>query len=126
MPIPLTILDWEVSSPGPISNDLGQLFAELYLLTHFRDIKAGSQIISSFMQGYGRVDHDSAARIAIQFGTHLVVWPCRVPGWGEGEIMKNCVKLGAEYIKRAEDGDIDWFRGGVLHSVFFSEVNETN
>jgi hypothetical protein len=99
--------------------DLGQCFAELYLLTHFRSVEAGAQCISAFMAGYGPIDEDLAFRIALHFGTHLLVWPCRVGGWGEGEIMEKCIEMGRDYCEHAYKKDIEFFRRGVLAKLFF-------
>jgi hypothetical protein len=120
----LLVIDWEFSQIGHQAFDLGQLFAELYLLTHFRSIDAGVQIISSFMAKYGRLDDDTAFRVAIHFGVHLIVWPCRAPGWGEGDILERCVRLGREFCENAWELNREYFRNGVLHSVFW--VNSTD
>lgn len=89
------------------------------MLTHFRSIEAGTLLIPAFMAGYGPVDEELAFRIALHFGTHLIVWPCRVPGWGEGEIMEKCVEKGRDYVQHAYTKDVEFFRGGVLDKIFF-------
>jgi thiamine kinase-like enzyme len=119
----ILVIDWELSQIGSRAFDLGQCFAELYLLAHFRSIEAGSQLISAFMAGYGPIDEDLAFRIALHFGTHLIVWPCRVPGWGEGEIMEKCIEKGRDYVQRAYTKDIEFFRDGVLDKVFFPSID---
>jgi len=75
------------------------------------------------MAGYGPVDKDLAFRVALHFGTHLIVWPCRVPGWGEGEIMKKCIEKGRDYVLHAYTKDIEFFRGSVLDRVFFAPAD---
>jgi hypothetical protein len=54
------------------------MFAELYLLTHFRSIIAGAALISAVMTGYGSLDDDLAFRVALHFGVHLVVVSLRL------------------------------------------------
>jgi hypothetical protein len=71
------------------------------------------------MTGYGAVDEDLAFHIALHFGTHLIVWPCRIPGWGEGEIMEKCIGKGRDYVRHAYTKDVEFFRGSVLDKVFF-------
>jgi hypothetical protein len=71
------------------------------------------------MLGYGPVDDDMAFHIALHFGVHLIVWPCRVPGWGKGELMEKCVELGKDYCKHAWKKDRKWFKGSVLDALFF-------
>lgn len=119
IPLDLFVIDWELSHIGCLAFDLGQMFAELYLLTHFRSMPAGTGIISAFMTGYGELDDDMAFRVALHFGVHLVVWPPRVPGWGKGEIMERCVEFGRDCCINAWNEDKEWFRGGALDSIFF-------
>lgn len=116
----IVIIDWEMSRLSSLDFDLGHCFAELYLLTHFRSVKAGAKCISAFMAGYGPLDEDVAFRVALHFGAHLLVWPWRVEGWGEGEVMDECIRMGRDYCTHAYRKDIEFFRGGVLDRVFFS------
>jgi hypothetical protein len=116
----LLVIDFELSHVSSLAFDLGQAFAELYLLSHFRNISAGKDMISAFMAGYGKLDDDMALRVALHFGVHLIVCPCRVPGWGEAEIMEKCVEFGRDCCTHAWAGDKEWFRGGVLDKVFFA------
>jgi hypothetical protein len=125
-PLKIVVIDWEMSQVSSRAFDLGQCFAELYLLTHFRSVEAGSQCISVFMAGYGPVEEDLAFRVALHFGTHLLVWPCRVGGWGEGEIMEKCVKMGRDYCKHAYEKDKEFFKGGVLDKVFYPDTDVAN
>ncbi|KAL6399593.1 hypothetical protein AUP68_16998 [Ilyonectria robusta] len=115
----LCIIDWELAQLGTPAYDLGQLFAEFYFLTHFQSIPAGTALISSFMNGYGPLTGEMAFRVAVDFGAHLVLWPYRTSGAGEGEVVETCVGIGRDAITHAEERDKSWFKGGVLHSVFF-------
>jgi hypothetical protein len=76
-------------------------------------------MISALMIGYGSLDVDMAFRVALHFGVHLIVWPCRVPWWGEGEVMEKCVEFGRDCCQHAWKKDKEWFRGGVLEKLFF-------
>jgi tRNA A-37 threonylcarbamoyl transferase component Bud32 len=107
-PLKLMIVDWELAHLGSRAVDLGQCLAELYLLWHFLDVEAGFQMIIRFLRGYGPVERDMALRICLSFGTHLVVWPCRVPHWERGQKMEDCVRYGAECVKYAWKGDVGW------------------
>lgn len=120
-PLSLMVIDWEMAHLSNYSYDLGQLFAELFLLKHFRGIEASQWLISSFMKGYGEVDEELGFEIASLFGTHLIVWGSRVPGWGDKSAVEDCVKIGNEFVKHAFWKDIEWFRGGPLSSVFYSQ-----
>jgi hypothetical protein len=108
-----------MSHIGSPAFDLGQCFAELYLLKHFRSIEASTHLISAFMDGYGKLDDEMAFRVALHFGVHLIVWPCRVPGWGEGEIIEKCVAFGRDCCTHAWKRERQWFKGSVLDKVFY-------
>ncbi|KAI9743854.1 MAG: hypothetical protein M1818_002588 [Claussenomyces sp. TS43310] len=117
----LLIIDFELAHLGSQAFDIGQCFAELYMLTHFRNVAAGVQLIAAFMEGYGSIDRDLACRAALHFGVHLVVWSHRItPAWGEGETMESCVRFGLDCITHAWARDVEWFKGGVLGNIFSS------
>lgn len=116
-PVTLYIIDWELSHIGSIVSDIGQMLSGMYLLTHFHSVRYGAAMISSFMQGYGPVTDEQAFRIALDFGTHLVLWPCRQPGSDE-QLIETCVGMGKEIIVHAEGRHKLWFRGGVLDGIF--------
>ncbi|KFY98470.1 hypothetical protein V500_01655, partial [Pseudogymnoascus sp. VKM F-4518 (FW-2643)] len=97
----LFVIDWELTQVAHPACDLGQMFAELFLLKHFRNIDAALYFLSSFMRGYGSIDNEFAYRVAIQFGVHLIVWPCRVTGWGEKEEIQKVVEIGRDFIEHA-------------------------
>lgn len=126
-PVKIMVVDWEVATVGPRAYDLGQLFAELYLLTHFRRVEEGAAMIESFMGGYGPIDTGIALRAAIHFGMHFLAWTCKIPNWADEKtdpgkdekIMDQLVKFGRDVMEAAYRGDIEYFRGGVLHPLFF-------
>ncbi|KFX92520.1 hypothetical protein V490_05338 [Pseudogymnoascus sp. VKM F-3557] len=117
----LFVVDWELTQVAHPACDLGQMFAELFLLKHFRNIDAALYFLSSFMRGYGSIDDEFAYRVAIQFGVHLIVWPCRVTGWGEKEEIQKVVEIGRDFIEHAWRKNKAWFKGGVLHDVFYTD-----
>ncbi|GKZ33665.1 hypothetical protein AbraIFM66950_003694 [Aspergillus brasiliensis] len=116
----LSIIDWEVSQLGSVAIDLGQMLAELYLLTHFQSVTVASGMILPFMVGYGSLKDEMAFRVALEFGMHLVLWPCRGSSIRDDLLVENCVCLGKDMIVHAEEKDKLWFRGGVLDSIFNS------
>ncbi|PYH77204.1 hypothetical protein BO82DRAFT_345428 [Aspergillus uvarum CBS 121591] len=114
----LSIIDWETSQLGSVAIDLGQMFAELYVLAHFQFVTVASRMISPFMVGYGPLNDELAFRVALEFGIHLVLWPCREPCIRDDPLVTRCVGLGKDMIVHAEEKDKLWFRDGVLDSIF--------
>lgn len=118
--VDLMIIDWEMAHLSDYSYDIGQLLAELFLLKHFRKIAASQSLMASFMEGYGPLDIALAFRVATLFGTHLIVWGSRVPGWGDTTAVEECVRIGNAIVRAGFEEDKEWFRNGVLHHVFFT------
>ncbi|RDW88691.1 hypothetical protein BP6252_00723 [Coleophoma cylindrospora] len=117
-PLKMFIIDWELSHIGSIAFDLGQMFAELFELKHFKSIDAGTELIAAFMQGYGRLPRDLAFRTAVHFGTHLICWGSSVQGWGTKEQVEKVVEIGRDFVTRAWAGDREWFVGSPLDCLF--------
>lgn len=101
--------------------DLGQMIAELYELTLYKDIKAGLWIVDGFLAGYGFVDDDFAYRTALHVGTHLVVFGTSVLGWGTPEQAELVARTGREIILRSWETDRSWFEGHDLAPLFRSD-----
>ena len=101
-----------------IAFDLGQLFAELFELKHFKDIDAGVWLIDSFMQGYGKLDEEVAFKTAIHVGAHLVCWGSRVQGWGTTEQVEAVVDTGKGYVVNGWDRNSGFFDGTPLRPLF--------
>ncbi|KAL3260599.1 hypothetical protein ABHI18_004441 [Aspergillus niger] len=114
----LSIIDWEVSHLGSVAIDLGQMLAELYVLTHFHSVTVASGMITQFIIGYGQLKDELAFRVALEFGVNLVLWPCREPSIRDEPLTERCVHLGKDMIVHAEEKDKLWFRDGVLDSIF--------
>ena len=120
----LYVIDWEVSRVGPAYFDIGQMAAEIFLTSHFRQNPVSLKLLDAFLGGYdGFETMDSRCKTAIHFGTHLVVWPIRA-GWCETtphyqpkEIVE-CAKIGAQFIKRGIQGDVEWLKASVLGRLF--------
>jgi len=120
IPLFVTIIDWELAQVSSPVYDLGQFFAELYLLYHFKARLEALTIIDAFLASYGPLPGDLAFRTAVHFGVHLVVWPPVTPGWGDGEQLKDCVRVGAGYIHAGLQRDRRFFAGGPLKGLFTS------
>ncbi|PRP89668.1 hypothetical protein PROFUN_00010 [Planoprotostelium fungivorum] len=96
----LAVVDWEMIHYGPLSVELGQMCAEMFLLHHFKG--ASFNLLHSFLNPHfpsGNIsDNQQLAReMIIQMGAHLSVWPRYVP-WGTEEQMEQCKKIGLNLI----------------------------
>ena len=118
------VIDWEFAQVSSPIFDLGQMLAELYLVAHFRASPVIAPLIGSFLQAYGRNETEDSFRVAIHFGVHLIVWPCRVPGWGDDAQIEDCIRFGLECVRNAHQKQKEWFRGGILEKLFFPASNE--
>lgn len=98
--------------------DLGQLFAELFELKHFKGIDAGVWLIQSFMDGYGMIDEDLAFRTVIHVGVHLICWGSRVSGWGSKEQVEKVVEIGRDFVVKGWARDKAFFDDTVLKCLF--------
>ncbi|GLA56593.1 hypothetical protein AtubIFM54640_000249 [Aspergillus tubingensis] len=115
--LPLFIIDWELCHCGARALDLGQMFAELYLLKHFKDIDAATWIIQGFMKGYQDLDDETAFRVLIHVGVHFIAWAPLIPGWGTSQQVEDAVRLGRDIVTKAWEKDRSWFEG-VWKSLF--------
>jgi hypothetical protein len=116
----LLVVDWELSQLNSIVYDLGQMFAEMFELKHYRDINAGLWMIAAFLDAYGRVPEDDAFRVAIHMGAHLIGWGSTAPGWGTDEQVVKCVEVGRDYIVNGWRRDKAFFLESPLYSLFTS------
>ncbi|KAI9682237.1 MAG: hypothetical protein M1817_000291 [Caeruleum heppii] len=115
------VLDWEICQVSSFVFDLGQMLAEMYCLWHFRRSRSSRVILESFLSGYGAIEERSALDILIVCGVHLIVWPWRVPGWGNAAQMEECITFGRELVDNAYHGRVDFFRAGPFGSMFRDE-----
>lgn len=111
-------MDWESCQLGLRPLDVGQMIAELYELSLFKDIDEGKWLIEGFAAGYGDIDDGFAYRTALHVGTHLICWGSRVTGWGSEEQVQQVVGKGKELILRAWHKDRAWFEAGDLACLF--------
>lgn len=118
MRITLFVIDWELSHVSSLAFDLGQMFAELFELKHFKDIDAGVWLIEAFMQGYGEIDDDFAFRTAIHVGVHLICWGSRVQGWGTKEQVEKVVEVGRDFVVKGWEKDRAFFEVTALKCLF--------
>jgi hypothetical protein len=117
-PIKLFVIDWELSHISSLAFDLGQMFAELFELKHFKDIDAGLWLIEAFMDGYGEVDEDFAFRTTMHVGVHLICWGSRVQGWGTKEQVEKLVEVGRDFVVKGWEKDGRFFKGTALKCLF--------
>ncbi|KAI6715787.1 hypothetical protein B2J93_1148 [Marssonina coronariae] len=117
-PTSIFIVDWELSQVASPAFDLGQMFAELLELKHFKDIDAGVWIIEAFMAGYGGIGEEMAFRTAVHVGTHLICWGSRVPGWGSPEQVRAVVEVGRGFVVNGWERESGFFADGPLECLF--------
>jgi len=117
-PMKVFVLDWELSQVSSIAFDLGQMFAELFELKHFKNIDAGVWLIESFMKGYGEIEEDLAFKTAIHVGTHLICFGSSVQGWGTKEQIESVVEIGRGFVVEGWEKNRGFFDGTVLKCLF--------
>lgn len=107
----LYVLDWELGKTGLPGLDLGQLCAELYILSKFHPAREESTrtIIGSFLGAYrerrGRGGDVELARTAMShIGAHVVAWTPRVSSWSGRQKTREAVEEGAEMLVLGEEG----------------------
>lgn len=115
------VVDWEMARVGYVWEDLGQMCAELYLPVHFRGREEGAEMLAAFLKGYGGMGEEVARRAVVHFGVHLVVWPCRISGWGEEREVEECVRVGMEFIEKGWERDWAWVAKSVLKAIVDDE-----
>jgi hypothetical protein len=84
------VVDWELAHIGVPAMDLGQMIAELYMLSFVRGVTAGLWMVEGLVRGYGGGiggdDRELVLRTALQAGVHLIAFGTLVAktgGWGE-------------------------------------------
>ena len=113
----LYVIDWEMTKFAPAIFDIGQLSAEVFL--HFRKKPEAIKLLDAFLGAYKGLESTATrCKVAIAFGVHLVVWPIRLQGWGTMGEIEECVKMGAEYIQKGLQGDVNWLQKGMLREFF--------
>jgi thiamine kinase-like enzyme len=116
--LPVYVIDWELSHLSKVSFDLGQMFAELFQLTHFKKIEAGVWLIESFMDGYGKIDEDLAFETVVHVGTHFICFGSRTAGWGTEEQVRRLVEIGRDFMVKGWARDREFFEGTALKCLF--------
>ncbi|THW22108.1 hypothetical protein D6D23_06170 [Aureobasidium pullulans] len=112
------VIDWELSQVSSQAFDLGQVFAELFELKHFKDIDAGTWLIEAFMRGYGEIDEELAFKTAVHVGVHLICWGSRVQGWGSEEQIQRIVEVGKDFVVEGWEKNKAFFTEGPLKCLF--------
>ncbi|KAK8034791.1 hypothetical protein PG993_009786 [Apiospora rasikravindrae] len=113
-PIPIFVVDWEMSQLGLPNLDLGQMLAEMYELWLYKRLRAGLSMMDGLVEGYGTVPDSEAfaLRTAVQLGAHLVCFGTSVPGWGSPEQVREVARTGRDIICHAWRKDRAWFEEG--------------
>lgn len=121
----LFIIDWELAQFGRTEYDLGQMIGDLYERKHFtKNADSALWIIQGFVDGYGALSEDSAFRIAIHAGVHLICWSIRrnpvassTEPWGQ---IQDAIRIGTDFVVKAWGRDRTWFEQSELACLFFS------
>ncbi|KAJ3187149.1 hypothetical protein HDU85_007187 [Gaertneriomyces sp. JEL0708] len=118
----LYVIDWEIAKIAPPFFDIAQMAAELFLLHFFKGSATALSALDSFLAAYPLENwpRHMIFRTAVHFGVHLTVWPIRIADWGADSIRESCALLGAEYVKRGMDEDIEWLKSSALKALFNS------
>lgn len=123
----LFIIDWELSQFGHLSYDIGQMLADLYERKHFHNTEAAIWVIDTFIKGYGRVSKETAFRIAVHTGVHMIAWVIRGPplhmrpAWATRELIDGIVRLGMTMILRGWEKDQHYLERTFIGGLFRSE-----
>lgn len=113
----LMVVDWEMVRTGNGATDVGQFAAEAWLLDRFH---GGKGLFDAFLNGYlngGKLGHESAVKVAVQFGTHLGFWPTIVE-WCSNEETKEVIAVGYGILKAVCDENWQGLRGSDLRRLF--------
>ncbi|KAF8474575.1 kinase-like domain-containing protein [Kalaharituber pfeilii] len=115
----LYVIDWEVAKVAPTFFDIGQMAAEIFLVSFFGKSPAALEMLNAFLSSYdGFKSSDARCKAAIHFGVHLVVWPIRMPQWGAIEQREECAKFGADFVERGLARDEEWLQESVLGALW--------
>ncbi|KAF7934315.1 uncharacterized protein EAE97_008675 [Botrytis byssoidea] len=107
-PAAIFITDHELSHLSTPIFDLAQMCAELYMLTFFKSIPAGKELLIAFIKGYGLIEEDKRWRMLIYIGCHLICWGSRTAGWGSMEQVEACVELGRDLVVNGWERNREW------------------
>lgn len=114
----LFIIDWELAQFGRKEYDIGQMIGDLYERKHFKNADNALWLMQGFVHGYGISNEDSAFRIAIHAGVHLICWYIRRdPGIvapssftePEGQKVQDAIRMGTDFVVKGWARDRSWF-----------------
>lgn len=121
-PLPLKIIDWELSRVGTPAWDIGQFFAECRILSLFKSRPEALSSITGFIAGYGTIEREEAFDVAVMYAAQLMTAPEYLADWVEDathvEDERRCVEEGAVWLERAWERDGGFFAGGILGGWF--------
>jgi hypothetical protein len=108
----LHVLDWELSKTGLPGLDLGQLCAEMYILSEFHPAREESArtIIASFLGAYrkrrgtGEDAQELARTVMSHIGAHMVAWTPRADSWSGRQKTREVVEKGVDMLVLGEEG----------------------
>ncbi|KAI6008387.1 kinase-like domain-containing protein [Pisolithus orientalis] len=115
----LYVVDWEVAKMGLPGLDLGQLCAELYLISRFypRRKESAEAVITSFLSTYRRcnnkVDPALAGVTVGHIGAHLVTLGPRI-SWGGREQTRKVVQEGVEMLTLGCTGSVSSLQESIV------------
>lgn len=105
--------------------DLGQMIGDLLekasLATADGNITihiACKILIEAFVKGYGAKSDDTAYRVLIRAGVHVINWCARHPGADMSAEVEVMMREAVELIVKAWRRDRDWFNGNLLGCLF--------
>ncbi|KAG6333445.1 hypothetical protein ID866_5647 [Astraeus odoratus] len=115
------VLDWEAAKTGLPGLDLGQMCAELHLISRFHPHREDSAntVIRSFLSMYRRSRPTDCAltRVAVShLGAHLVVLTPRF-GWGGRERTREVVQEGVDLLELGWTGSEPSLRESVVGAL---------
>ncbi|KAG6333896.1 hypothetical protein ID866_5181 [Astraeus odoratus] len=115
------VLDWELAKTGLPGLDLGQMCAELHLISRFHPHRKDSAntVMQSLLSVYRRTRPTDSAltRVAVShLGAHLVVWPPRV-AWGGRERTREVVQEGVDLLELGWTGSEPSLRESIVGTL---------
>ncbi|KAK8125751.1 uncharacterized protein PG998_001510 [Apiospora kogelbergensis] len=124
----LFVIDWENVQHGHRAVDIGGMLADLYERKHFRGVAAILPTIRGFVEGYGPLDIESAFRVAIHAGVHLICWYYRrdrnAPLPHPLPMVLAALTLGRDLVLAGWRKDTEWLQTTFLGPLFADGIEE--
>lgn len=117
----LYVLDWELGKTGLPGLYLGQICAELYILSEFHPAREESTrtIIGSFLGAYRERrgkggDVELARTVVSHIGAHAVAWTPRTSSWFGRQKTREVVEKGVEMLVLGEEGSESSLKASIV------------